>query len=1293
MPTIERPSGVRITVPAGVNVLETVAPPATARRTRRSARSQSSTEMSDAIVELLERQEMRVVDAVPLEIASLPLAGSRRRGAAAPESAFAVVEVPLAPHEDAVILLEQDGLFSWEYAAETGAAPAARRGAGAPTRRAVFRITVAVAATPVAPGARRGIRDFIGRDVDRIGQQPGAGARRGIIRDFIVGQVKAIVIKFAARVAVGLAMTWLERHVRRGLTHVQSLDPAQWRQIDDLKSLGLPARRQARLLLLIHGTFSSTIGAYGALAGAPWGQKLLEGAWANYDAVIGFDHPTLSEDPLANATDLLRRLKAGTDGAPPPYLDVVVHSRGGLVIRSLLEHLLPLSDWKPRIGRVIFVAAPNAGTLLAKPDNWKDLIDLYTNLATATCKLIGMIPQAKAPTLILQEQIQGLGAFVQYCATQAVTEGQVPGLAAMEPGGAFITRINEEQPGQPTVDASYYCAITSEFEPKFDGEHEPKEFSVRLMQLLAGGFISALMKESNDLVVNTASMVAIDLSVGKYVKDALSFGKNPQVHHCNYFVRPEVCNALARWLRLIEPGPAVATTRKVSARITDEGDPISQGLEGRDDDEEEEEEEEEGSAGGRKRRRRRNARSPRRIPPPRVASPGSFGRRDTPAEVDTDILIAAADSPVRELLKSIEKKSPSYVVVNRDYRGRTLNYALPAERMLGVAAGAPEKQLVIDALNLHEIDASPTQTVGDSLAPQSPVAGEAPTRHRSVLLEGGRPIGVLPEKMDLPNADGLVALAGKTANPKKSADRILARRTMPTFNRRGPKETAPKVTCYFHAEMDGEVVVKHVTTVEVQASRELIARATGEAAAGDKAPVNPDRKLLIQAIPKKNFELKDESEGREEIDPPAPGKPQTLYFDLRATDEGDGEVWVVVRQGQVPLVTLSLKTSIVKKKSGPSARSSDNQTTAEAPRLTQPLDQLFITETQNGDQLSYRFQLEFQGLNIRQWDFSRPFKGSRTQYVENLYREIEKRWLDNKNALNNFVQELRAFGGQLFEQLFPSTLQKILWDNRAQIKNIQVISEEPFIPWELVHLKEPGKNLGPDNHFLGQKGLVRWLSEAGWPPDRLKIRKGKARYVIPAYQDAALVLPGAQQEIQFLKDRFGATEAAADSGKVRELVSQPGAFDLLHFACHGEADQNNISNARLLLKGLQEHGYEEDSLSATTVEQFANLQGADGNKPVVVLNACQVGRTGYQLTGSGGFAQAFLKAGAGAFVGTLWSVGDQPARTFTETFYEALLKQKTIAEAVIDARAAAEKAKDSTWLAYVVYGHPFAKLV
>jgi hypothetical protein len=333
------------------------------------------------------------------------------------------------------------------------------------------------------------------------------------------------------------------------------------------------------------------------------------------------------------------------------------------------------------------------------------------------------------------------------------------------------------------------------------------------------------------------------------------------------------------------------------------------------------------------------------------------------------------------------------------------------------------------------------------------------------------------------------------------------------------------------------------------------------------------------------------------------------------------------------------------------------------------------------------------GLKLLEWDSSKTFKADRRQYVEALYKKIENRWLNNKNDVKKFAREMREFGGQLLDELFPQKLQQVLWGHRNDLKSIMVISEEPFIPWELVHLKQPGKPLPAETKFLGQMGLVRWLHEAGWPPDRIRIRKGHARYVIPNYPDGRYTLPEAQLESKFLKEKFGATAVQADSDAVRDLLQSPGSFDLLHFACHGHAEQDNISDAGLLMEGRIENGqYVMDFLTATTAEQSSYLKADDGNRALIVLNACQAGRSGYQLTGLGGFAQAFLKREAGAFIGTLWSVGDSPARTFTETFYAELLNKSKIADATIKAREAARQAGDATWLAYVVYGHPQASI-
>ena len=174
-----------------------------------------------------------------------------------------------------------------------------------------------------------------------------------------------------------------------------------------------------------------------------------------------------------------------------------------------------------------------------------------------------------------------------------------------------------------------------------------------------------------------------------------------------------------------------------------------------------------------------------------------------------------------------------------------------------------------------------------------------------------------------------------------------------------------------------------------------------------------------------------------------------------------------------------------------------------------------------------------------------------------------------------------------------------------------------------------------------------------------------------------------------LEQRFNATAVAAQPTPVRALL-QTGDFDLLHFAGHGLAEQGNIANAKLLLEGQVNM---PASFSATTVEQYCHCTERERNeRPMVVLNACQIGREGYGLTGISGFAQAFLRGGVGVFVGTLWSVGDRPARLFTETLYTHLLDGMTLAQATVAARHAAQQAGDATWLAYVVYGHPHLRL-
>jgi CHAT domain len=237
--------------------------------------------------------------------------------------------------------------------------------------------------------------------------------------------------------------------------------------------------------------------------------------------------------------------------------------------------------------------------------------------------------------------------------------------------------------------------------------------------------------------------------------------------------------------------------------------------------------------------------------------------------------------------------------------------------------------------------------------------------------------------------------------------------------------------------------------------------------------------------------------------------------------------------------------------------------------------------------------------------------------------------------------------------------------------------------------------------FLGEMGLCRWLRGAP-NTDHIVVRAGKARYVVPAYPGHLHLSSAAGVELPMLKGELHAKPIPATHDGLLKALRQPGSFDLLHFAGHGRADMADANAAELLLEGerLQTDAgvaLTKEALRAGVVANEANLLGPDGNRPMVVINACQAGRGGYALSGLGGFAPAFLgvregvantPGRAGAFIGALWSVGDRPASDFVIALYRALKDGKTMAQASAMARCAARDAGEGTWLAYTVYAHP-----
>ena len=99
-------------------------------------------------------------------------------------------------------------------------------------------------------------------------------------------------------------------------------------------------------------------------------------------------------------------------------------------------------------------------------------------------------------------------------------------------------------------------------------------------------------------------------------------------------------------------------------------------------------------------------------------------------------------------------------------------------------------------------------------------------------------------------------------------------------------------------------------------------------------------------------------------------------------------------------------------------------------------------------------------------------------------------------------------------------------------------------------------------------------------------------------------------------------------------------------------------------------------------------------RPLVFINACEVGRTTPALVGIGGFAISFIEHGASCVIAPLWSVKDSIAHEIAQEFYKATLADpsRPFAEIfkTIRARAYPEGGGEDTYGAYCFYGDPRA---
>ena len=199
------------------------------------------------------------------------------------------------------------------------------------------------------------------------------------------------------------------------------------------------------------------------------------------------------------------------------------------------------------------------------------------------------------------------------------------------------------------------------------------------------------------------------------------------------------------------------------------------------------------------------------------------------------------------------------------------------------------------------------------------------------------------------------------------------------------------------------------------------------------------------------------------------------------------------------------------------------------------------------------------------------------------------------------------------------------------------------------------------------------------------------RLLAPLRGGAWSPLPGTRVELARLSELFGkdrvtlftgegAREPAVDALRSGDQLRQ---YRFLHFATHGEANNSQAFQSRLVLTqdaaaraALPRAGQPmlDGYLTAAEVLEYWKLDAE-----MVTLSACE-SALGSEGSGDGllGFAQAFLKAGSRAVCLSLWKVDDTATALLMDRFYRNLLGKREGLNAPLPKAEALAEAK--TWL-------------
>jgi len=701
----------------------------------------------------------------------------------------------------------------------------------------------------------------------------------------------------------------------------------------------------------------------------------------------------------------------------------------------------------------------------------------------------------------------------------------------------------------------------------------------------------------------------------------------------------------------------------------------------------------------------------------------------SPARISKNFVVIDAKVTVEYAVSLASKLKPKYLLVSRMRRDKHYRYVIHTETFLdAVQRFRPDLNLLLeDFLNLHEYDAEGAlEVAGDPLVDaeaQAQIDAGPPIPRQDFLIldRKGQAIGLIdPQRGNRKAVYRLKGIGHEFTRPRPPyPSRKERRRREERYElahpqrrryRRAPRPPKPE------DEDDGDIV----------AGRDIV---RGEVILQKRAPraprpPKPEGEVVLERYPSATFPKKIALEQtaplkivvkavmpklpaavlrvvarRGELEVPIlviikPGSfelteeyyktilvpveavdSKPVVFNLRAKKEGWQTIKVEFFQQGTYVGELEVKTLVTATKfeAGPlqPIATKAQWKLGEVPPEADL--KLIIYEKKAEPEFEYEICIISTKLGIT-FERTGPirFTGNPETKFRAIFQDIEREDLPPDAIEEN----VKAIGQTLYNELFPDKFKARYWKIRNKIKSVQLLSDEPWIPWEIVKpwRKVDGK-IKEDKFLCEGYAFSRWLEGIDF---KRKKRLRRAKLVVPTDTDLDNALLERDWIHKYAK-RIN-LRVTTDSRFDEVLTSlRKGGFDLLHFSTHGLYD-----HAYPYLSGIAlERGIE------LKPEHISGVATAFGKtNPLVILNACQTGAQGFALTGIGSWATQFLDAGASGFIGTLWSVSDYTAFRFTQHLYQKLFERVTLGEAVLQARNLIRQTGDPSWLAYELYGHP-----